>query len=176
MRLSTLKKIKLYLESSSLWNLYYEELGAELVEHCLENTQLTCISSIWSQLEIERGIKKRENQKEINSDEAKNLRAFIEIDSKRLISKKQLEMLPIIEEDILVARRFIHEYNLFASDALHLASAVLQGCKGVLVDDYHFLRLNKLIEEREELTIYSTAMPISDFHDHLFPSPDNVEL
>ena len=162
MRRSTLKKIKIYLESSALWNLYYEESGAELVEHCLENPQLVCISSIWSQLEIERGIKKRENQKEINSEEAENLRVFVEIDCKRLENKKQLEIIPIVEDYILVTRRFIHEYNLFASDALHLASAVLQGCKGILVDDYHFIRLNKMIETREGIGIYSTTLSVSD--------------
>ena len=144
-----MKKIKLYLESSALWNLYYEEIGAELVEHCLENPQLTCISSIWSQLEIERGIKKRENQKEITSEEAVNLRVFIETDYKRLTSKKQLEIIPIAEDYIFTARKLVHEHNLFASDALHLASAVLQGCTGILVDDYHFKRLNKKIETRE---------------------------
>ncbi len=157
-----MKKIKLYLESSALWNLYYEETGAELVEYCLENSQLTCISSIWSQLEIERGIKKRENQKEITAEEAENLRVFIETDGKRLASKKQLEIVPIVEDYIFTARRFIQEHNLFASDALHLASAVLQGCKGILVDDYHFKRLNKMIETREGIGIYPTTLAISD--------------
>jgi len=157
-----MKKIKLYLESSALWNLYYEETGAELVEHCLDNPQLTCISSIWSQLEMERGIKKRENQKEITSEEAENLRVFIETDGKRLVSKKQLETIPIVEEYILTAKRLIHEHNLFASDALHLASAILQGCKGILVDDYHFKRLNKKIEIREGIGIYPTILSISD--------------
>ncbi len=162
-----MKKIKLYLESSALWNLYYEETGAELVEHCLENPQLDCLSSIWSQLEIERGIKKRENQKEISSEEAENLRIFIEADSKGLNSKRQLVTIPIMEDYILVARRFIHEYNLFASDALHLASAVLQGCKGILVDDYHFTRLNKMIEPREGVAIYPISLSISDLEDRL---------
>jgi predicted nucleic acid-binding protein len=157
-----MKKIKLYLESSALWNLYYEETGAELVEHCLDNPQLTCISSIWSQLEMERGIKKRENQKEITSEETENLRVFIETDGKRLVSKKQLETIPIVEEYILTAKRLIHEHNLFASDALHLASAILQGCKGILVDDYHFKRLNKKIEIREGIGIYPTILSISD--------------
>jgi predicted nucleic acid-binding protein len=157
-----MKKIKLYLESSALWNLYYEETGAELVEHCLENPRLSCISSIWSQLEIERGIKKRENQKEITTEEAEHLSVFIETDSKRLERKKQLEIIPIVEEYILTAKRFIHEYNLFASDALHLVSAIRQGCEGFLVDDYHFKRLNKMIETREGIGIYPTIMSSSD--------------
>jgi predicted nucleic acid-binding protein len=157
-----MKKIKLYLESSALWNLYYEEKGAELVEHCLENPQLACISSIWSQLEIERGVKKRVNQNEITSEEAEHLRVFIETDGKRMASKKQLKTIPIVEDYIFTARRFIHEHDLFASDALHLASAVLQGCKGILVDDYHFERLDKMIETREEIAIYPTTLSISD--------------
>ena len=88
-----MKKIKIYLESSALWNLYYEEKGAVLVEHCLNNPQMTCLSSIWSQLEIERGIQKRLNQKEITSEDAENLRVFIETDAKRMVSKKQLEII-----------------------------------------------------------------------------------
>jgi predicted nucleic acid-binding protein len=157
-----MKKLKLYLESSALWNLYYEETGAELVEHCLENPQLTCISSIWSQLEIDRGIKKREKQKEITSEEAVNLRVFIETDYKRLTRKKQLETVPIAEDYIFTARKLVHEHNLFASDALHLASAVLQGCTGILVDDYHFKRLTKKIETREGIVIYPTTLSISE--------------
>lgn len=89
---------------------------------------------------------------------------FIETDGKRLASKKQLETIPILEDYIYTARRIIHEHNLFASDALHLASAVLQGCKGILVDDYHFKRLNKMIETREGIGIYPTTLSISDLN------------
>ena len=156
-----MKKIKLYLESSALWILYYEEIGAELVEYCLENPRIDCITSVWSRLEIERGIKKRENQKEILPEEAENLRIFIEADSKRIISKKQLIAIPIEEKYILTARRFITEYNLYASDALHLASGILQDCIGLIVDDYHFKRLDKIIESREGITIYPAEMSVS---------------
>ncbi len=162
-----MKKIKLYLESSALWNLYYEEYGGELVEFCLEDPQIACISSIWSHLEIERGIKKRENQNEIDSEEAENLRVFIETDNKRLTSKKQFTIIPIVEECIFTAKRFIQEYNLFASDALHLASALHQGCKGILVDDYHFKRLDRKIETREGVVICSTILSIPNFKDIL---------
>lgn len=162
-----MKKIKIYLESSALWNLYYEEKGGRLVEQCLENQQLTCISSIWSQLELERGIKKRENQEEINAKEAEYLRVFITTDCKRLISKKQLLIIPIIEEYILMAKKFIQEYNLYASDALHLATAVLQDCKGILVDDYHFKRLNKKVEINEGIAICPTIFTLAEFRKKL---------
>jgi len=156
------KKIKCYLESSSLWNLYYEEQGSEMVEYCLENSQFDCISSIWSQLEIERGIKKRENQEEITSNEAEQLQLFIDTDIKMLVNKKKLSLEKIDDNYILNAKKFIRQYNLYASDALHLATATILSCKMILVDDYHFKRLDEKIMEKEGLLIYSTLNTISN--------------
>ena len=157
-----MKKIKCYLESSSLWNLYYEEQGSEMVEYCLENSQFDCISSIWSQLEIERGIKKRENQEEITSNEAEQLQLFIDTDIKRLVNKKKLSLEKIDDNYILNAKKFIRQYNLYASDALHLATATILSCKMIIVDDYHFKRLDEKIMEKEGLLIYSTLNTISN--------------
>lgn len=157
-----MKKIKCYLESSSLWNLYYEEQGSEMVEYCLENSQFDCISSIWSQLEIERGIKKRENQEEITSNEAEQLQLFIDTDIKMLVNKKKLSLEKIDDNYILNAKKFIRQYNLYASDALHLATATILSCKMILVDDYHFKRLDEKIMEKEGLLIYSTLNTISN--------------
>ena len=56
-----MKKSKVYLESSALWNLYYEEEGAALVEFCLATDEILCFSSTWSILELYRGIQKRLN-------------------------------------------------------------------------------------------------------------------
>lgn len=157
-----MKKIKCYLESSSLWNLYYEEKGSEIIEYCLNNSEFDCISSVWSQLEIIRGIKKRENQEEINSGEAEKLQLFIDTDLKRLISKKKLTLEKIKEDTILIAKKFIWQYNLYASDALHLGTATCLSCKVILVDDYHFKRLDKTIMKKEGLLIYSTLNTISN--------------
>lgn len=157
------KKIKLYLESSALWNLYYEETGAKLIEYCLDNTQIGCITSIWSQLEIERGIKKRENLQELTPEEAKQLQLFIETDSNQLVSKKKLELCPILPDYLSVAKRYIRNYNLFASDALHLASATIQSCEAILVDDYHFKRLDKTIQSIVGLKIIPATKKIEVF-------------
>jgi len=157
-----MKKIKVYLESSALWNLYYEEKGSELVEYCLNQPQFECLTSIWSQLEIERGIKKRENQNELTSEEAENLQIFIETDNSQLINKKKLTISPILDDYIVTAKKYIRNYNLYASDALHLASATIRRCKSILVDDYHFKRLDTSIENNEGIKIFSTAQKIED--------------
>lgn len=148
-----LKKIRIYLESSALWNLYYNEIGAELVEKCLTDEHLECTSSIWSQLEIARGINKRKNQKEITAKEAENLLIFIETDIQRMINKKLITFFTIKEEQINLAKQLIREYNLYSSDALHVATAIEENCRGVVVDDYHFKRLDENLKKDKELII-----------------------
>ncbi|HUU79322.1 MAG TPA: type II toxin-antitoxin system VapC family toxin [candidate division Zixibacteria bacterium] len=162
-----MKKIECYLESSALWNLYYEEEGSELVEYCLNNSQFKCKSSIWSQMEIIRGIKKRENQEEISSDEAEKLELFIETDLKNLENKKKITMEEITNEEILLAKRFIRRYNLYASDALHLATTITKNCQVIIVDDYHFKRLDNTIMINEGLLIFSTKKTITDLEEKM---------
>ena len=162
-----LKKIKLYLESSALWALYYDELGAKLIEKCLIDEQIECLSSIWTQLELERGINKRENQKEITHDEAEKLRIFIETDCKSLLTKKQLTFLAITDDDIFIAKRLIRAYNLFASDAIQLASAIQENCHAIIVDDYHFKRLDEKIKANEGLAIHPTSKSLSSLKNEI---------
>lgn len=158
-----MKKINVYLESSALWNLYYEEDGATLVEFCLEAEELSCLSSIWSLLELHRGIQKRLNQQELDREEATHLRVFVDTDLQLLIAKKKLSLWPVSEDVINNAKPYIPRYNLFASDALHLATAVVGSSRGLLVDDHHFSRLDTRIEEQEELKIWPTSMEVEHF-------------
>lgn len=164
-----MKKHKVYLESSALWDLYYEERGADLVEHCLENSKVTCFTSEWSSLELTRGIQKRVNQQEITLVEAQNLKEFIEADLRSLVSKKKLHLVPVSQENIEQAKKYVYVYNLYGSDALHLATAVHEKANGLLVDDYHFERLNKQITKDEGQLIWSTALPLKNFRDTLPP-------
>jgi len=158
-----MKKIKVYLESSALWNLYYEEEGATLVEFCLDASELNCFSSIWSLLELHRGIQKRQNQQELDQAEATNLRMFVDTDLQLLIVKKKLSLLQVSEDVVNKAKQYIPRYNLFASDALHLATAVVRTSSGLLVDDYHFERLDASIEEKEGLKIWPTSLEVDAF-------------
>jgi len=162
-----MRKVKVYLESSALWNLYYGEPGADLIEFCFNESEIICFSSEWSSLELARGIQKRVNQEEITQIEGENLRKFIEVDLQTLVSKRHLFLLAISHENIEQAKNYIHTYNLYSSDALHLATAVQEGTKGMLVDDYHFNRLNRQIEEIEGQNIWSITLEIQDFIERL---------
>ncbi|MFX1251453.1 MAG: type II toxin-antitoxin system VapC family toxin [Promethearchaeota archaeon] len=162
-----MKMIKIFLESSALWNLYYDEEGASLVEFCLNQDMLSCCSSSWSPLELHRGIKKRLNQQEISFKEAENLRLFIEADLQLLISKKKIYLIPVSQEIINRAKEYIHLYNLYASDALQLATANIDNCRGMLVDDYHFKRLDKRIKTEQGQEIWSTLLKIENFSSEL---------
>ncbi len=157
-----MKKVKCYLESSALWNLFYEEKGSETVEYCIRDENILCISSVWSNIEITRGIKKRENQNEITKEEAKQLQFFIEKDLMKLINTNMIELVKVTDDNISLSKKFIWKYNLYGSDALHLATATQKDCKVILVDDYHFKRLSTSIMKDQGVQIYPTPSSIDE--------------
>jgi len=162
-----MKMIELYLESSALWALYYEEQGSEIVEYSIATPNITCSSSNWTLLELQRGVQKRFNQKEITEEEAEHLRVFIETDIHRLVNNRRLILHPITEKHISQARILIPKYNLYASDAIHLTTALLKASKLLIVDDYHFERLDKKIKAEQNLQVIPTTMNLADFNEIL---------
>lgn len=161
-------KPKLVLESSALWNLYYQEKGAELVEMIIENNMFECYTSRWSFLELYRGIKKRVNQKEISPEEAMDLRDFIDADLLELEFSNHLKFIEIQQHVIEVSQNLIFKENLYAADALHLASAITISSDGIVVDDYHFKRLSTKMEKIYNLKIIPTTMSIDSFLEYKF--------
>ncbi|MCF2137033.1 MAG: type II toxin-antitoxin system VapC family toxin [Candidatus Thorarchaeota archaeon] len=161
--MTTMRKIAIYLEASALWDLMYGEPGKNLVEYCLiENNEVSCRTSAWTRLELARAVQKRINQKEITKKEGKDLLEFIEVKWQQLMYKNQLVELQITNEVLDLARQFISKYNLYASDALHLASAIDQRCSAIIVDDFHFKRLKNRMSAHK-LAIWSTTMRIDTF-------------
>jgi len=160
-----MKKIELYLESSALWALYYEEQKSEIVEYSIDKPNIICSSSNWTLLELQRGIQKRFNQKEITEEEAEHLRVFIETDIHRLVNKRKLILQPITEEHIHQARVLIPKYNLYASDALHLTTALLKTSQLLIVDDYHFKRLDEKIKVEQNIEVIPVTMALDDFNE-----------
>jgi predicted nucleic acid-binding protein len=150
----------MYLDCSALWNYYYQEAGAAIVEHVLQRADYACSSSAWSMLELYRGVKKRLNQNEISIIEAANLRAFIDLHLKHLVLTASFGMLHVSTEIIDRAKELIGTLNLYSADAVHLASALNEGCSHFLVDDYHFTRLHGKIEARLGLVIIPTNLDI----------------
>jgi predicted nucleic acid-binding protein len=152
--------IKIYLESSALWHLHYNEPGTILVKHVLQQAGYRCSSSAWSQVELYRAVQKRFNQKEISTAEAINLRDYIDANIKQLALKHSLELLQITPSIIDKAKGLIVDLNLFSADAVHLASALNEGCSHFLVDDYHFTLLHGKIEAQLGLVIIPTNLDI----------------
>ncbi|MBD3408003.1 MAG: PIN domain-containing protein [Candidatus Lokiarchaeota archaeon] len=155
-----MKKNRIYLEASALWNLFYGEPGENLVEYLLLHNEYLCLTSIWSQLEIHRGIQKRINQSEITSEEGTNLRIYIDTHLQQLTTRRRLEQVPVVEEHVELAKSLIVECNLYASDALHVATALNNACETIFVDDYHMERLHDRIAPR--LRIMRTSAEIED--------------
>jgi len=129
-----LKRTGVHLEASAIWDLFYGEPGANLVELCLSSDEMNCLTSVWTRLEVTHAVKKRMNQEETSHDEGRDLLEFIDTQLGRLTE------CPVTEDLVSRAREIVVSHNLYASDALHLATAFAYGCKAMLVDDYHFRR------------------------------------
>lgn len=165
--MSTTKRIELYLEAASLWNMFYGEPGANLVEYCLAHQNIHCSSSIWSHLEVHRAVQKRINQKEISLDEGRNLRMFIDSRIAQLVARKKLVETEVTRGIIDEAKQLISTFNIYASDTLHFATALSNSCIGVLVDDFHFTRLSKKIREDLDIVILHISMSVEQLQENL---------
>ncbi len=163
--MSTSKRTNLYLEASALWEMFYGDPGDSLVEHCIGHQKIQCTSSIWSHLEIHRAVQKRINQNELTRDDGVNLLKFIKFCLDGLVARRKIIEFEVSKELIERAKQFIPSYNLFASDALHLATAVSNGCSGMLVDDYHFTRLDKKLGDELDIVILHTSMSVEQLQE-----------
>ncbi|MFQ5833677.1 MAG: PIN domain-containing protein [Candidatus Thorarchaeota archaeon] len=161
------KKAKVYLEASALWNLFYGEPGQNIVEFSLEKEDIFCSSSIWSHLEIHRGIMKRINQEELTIDEGNDLRRFIDFSLRRLATRKRLREYDVSRDLVERTKELISSYNLYASDALHFSTAISNDCSIVLVDDYHLSRIGKKFSKEIDIAILSTSTSIDKFSSEL---------
>ena len=117
-----LKKMNVYLESPALWSLYYQEDGWDLVEFTIQESNMNAMIPHWGLLEIERAIQKRLNQKELTGREAEDLRGFIDADVKQLLFNSKLTIIPVSNDIMEHAKDLIPKYNLYAADAVHLAT------------------------------------------------------
>lgn len=161
------KKAEVYLEASALWDLFYGEPGKNIVEFSLENENMRCSSSVWSHLEIHRGIMKRINHEELTIEEGRNLRRFIDFSLQRLVTRKKLIEYDVSRDLVEKAKELISSFNLYASDALHFSTALSKNCAIILVDDYHFSRIGEKFSKEIDIAIMSTSMGIDRFSSEL---------
>jgi len=141
----------IYLEASALWAMYYGEPGGDNVIWLLDNYE--CYTSEWSILELSRAISKRYNQKEMTKKEAEALNFFILTDIEKLMRENKLKLIKVTWNLIKKAYHLIFPLNLYASDALHLSTALHYKTKIMFVDDFHFTRLKDKIKKPKILSI-----------------------
>jgi len=138
--------MRIYFEASSLFKAYWPDPGSENVEWIMEeilSPQNVGITSSWSLVEITRGFCKRRNLGELSQKEADDAIEFFLNDTRIMTESKKFVITNITEEIISRSIDHIREFNLYAADATHLATAITTTSHILLVDDRHFQRFKQ---------------------------------
>ncbi len=147
--------MSVYLEASALWAMYYGEPGGDRVVWVLDS--FSSLTLEWTLLELGRAVSKRLNEGEIVEAEAEELEMFILSDFRRLVGEKKMSLVRVSWPLIREAYMLIRPFNLYASDAVHMATAILKKVRVMLVDDFHFKRLSGKVSEPRILPITSSG-------------------
>ncbi len=134
--------MRLYLEPSVLVKLFKKELDSEKMISVIgaidERRDWFGCTSRWSLLEVARALKKDGKPKEL-----------IELNLKELRRHKIL-LVDVTRTILSDAERIVTLHNLYASDALHMATYSSttsdKRLNAILSDDQHIRRLNGLID------------------------------
>ncbi len=134
--------MRLYLEPSVLVKLFKKELDSEKMISVIgaidERRDWFGCTSRWSLLEVARALKKDGKPKEL-----------IELNLKELRRHKIL-LMDVTRTILSDAERIVTLHNLYASDALHMATYSSttsdKRLNAILTDDQHIRRLNGLID------------------------------
>jgi predicted nucleic acid-binding protein len=130
----------MYLDTSALWIFYARELGWELVEQALTSGSYKCVTSAWTELELNRSLTRRVHKKEMTLEEGETLRLFFERDLKARYADGTLKRAPITDFIISTGKYYILNHNLYSADAAHATTAIHHDCDFLVSDDYHFFR------------------------------------
>ena len=135
--------MKVYFESSALFKAYWPEKGSGNVEWVLGLLgKEEGVTSRWVILEIPRGFLKRRNLGEIGGDEAEDSINFFLHDINRLEVEEKMQLVDVTRAIIREGLVIMREYNLYAADSLHCATAIKAKADVVLVDDRHYEKLH----------------------------------
>ncbi|NOZ77079.1 MAG: type II toxin-antitoxin system VapC family toxin [Euryarchaeota archaeon] len=129
--------MRLYLDSSVLVKLYKEEDESELMDRVvqrIDSGKWKGFSSKWSLLEIARALKKDRKPKDIITVDLEDLRSH------------KIKFISIDDNQISKAMDLIKGNNLYAADALHIATfKSIKKADLFLCDDRHFDRLREAV-------------------------------
>ena len=127
---------------------YIPEKGSENVEKILSmlGDEIIGLTSRWTILEIIRGIIKRRNLGELAREDAEDIIKFFLYDLKKMEMERKLILVDVSKKIIEGSIEYIIKHNLYAADALHLKTAEIHSADAMLVDDYHFKRIQSFLK------------------------------
>lgn len=96
---------------------------------------------------------KKIQSKRDDKKEAEALNFFILTDIEKLMRENKLKLIKVTWNLIKNVYHLIFPLNLYASDALHLSTALHYKTKIMFVDDFHFTRLKDKIKKPKILSI-----------------------
>ena len=151
--------MRLYLEPSVLVKLFKRESDSEKMISVMaaidERRDWFGCTSIWSFLEVARALKKDGKPREL-----------IELNLKEL-RRHKISFVDVTRAALSDAERLLTLHDLYASDALHVATFTLAArsrqLNAMLTDDLHIQRLGGIVKV---LNLNETFTKLSD------PSPD----
>ncbi len=118
--------IRCYLDTNIFYHAYCPTEANEDVDWLLEqlNPSFQGITSEWTIAEMFRAMKKQVNLDIIEETDAQLVIDFFLTELGEMIANQQLQVMPVTMEVIMMARKFIFSMNLYAADAVHLATAI----------------------------------------------------
>jgi len=147
--------LRLYLEPSVLVKLFKTELNTErmieIIDAIDERRNWFGCTSRWSILEVARALKKDGKPREL-----------IELDLKEL-RRHKISFVDVTKKILSNAEQMLAAYNLYASDAVHLATFKSTGkpLDAMLTDDRHIERLHGIVRTLtlNEISTEPTGLP-----------------
>lgn len=136
----------MYLDTSVFFNAYFPTDESDKAEDILNllSPSLQGITSEWMIVEMFRVINKQKNLENIDEELAQTISAFFLADIEQLQVENKLRLLPVQKSYIMQTERLIATYNLYAADAVHLATAMHASSQFFISFDSDFNRISEL--------------------------------
>ena len=136
-------RVLIYFEPSALFKTYIPESGTQNVEWALSilGDKVLGVTSRWTLLEIVRGFVKRRNLGEIPSEDLEDIIEFFLRDIEKMLMENKIMIVDVSKKIVDKAIGLIKSHNLYAADAVHVATAEISGARAILVDDFHYERI-----------------------------------
>lgn len=139
----------LYFDTNVFYNAYVPtEKANEIADWLFEQMteQFPIKTSEWSIIEFFRALKKQENLNNLSSEDVNLISDFFIGDIVRMQQEKILHLIPVTIKLIIRSKRYIFSHNLYASDALHITTAIMNTVSAFVSFDADFNTMSNEIQ------------------------------